>query len=180
MRLPAKQPPIRVWAILVKPMTPSQPDDLLIRLRSPDWREREAAAIALGDLPEVDALDALAFALRDPDTAVVDAAARALLKRGDTRALEPLLRALVLEEGEGEQVQSVMGDFEDSWLVDACMNATIHARDPLIRELAAEVLGHPLAAKRSVDVLRQALQDESPDVRESARDALARIERYGR
>lgn len=98
---------------------------------------------------------------------------------GDEAALEPLLRAFMLEEGEAEQVQRVFTQHRGSWLDGACIDALREHKDPSIRALAAQALGYPLQATQGADALRAALHDVSPEVREEARDALKQIERYG-
>jgi HEAT repeat protein len=121
--------------------------ELFLDLKSGDWERQVKAAQALTHLEGVDVLDALAAGLYASNLAVTDAAATALLRRGDERALEPLLRAFNANEPDddlAEQVQDVLSRIHAGWFNSACIRAVTEHGDPFIRMSAAEALGHPL------------------------------------
>lgn len=148
---------------------------LLSQLNAPAWRARERAARLLGERLDVDARGPLETALADGDTAVVGAAAEALVKRQDPAALPALLRTLEGEEGEAEQVAEVLGRNQGSWLVDGCIEILRGEEPSDMRSLAAIALGYPLRASDATDVLEQALHDGDPAVRDAAERSLRLI-----
>jgi HEAT repeat protein len=152
--------------------------DLFEQLESPAWDARVDAVKKLGDLPDPPALTALLSALYDEDTAVVRAATEVLLRRGDESAFEPLLRALNAPEPDvdvAEEIQNVLVHHPEPWFVNGCIAALEQSEDDEMREFAAEALGYPLHATNAVAVLEEALSDPSADVREAAKEALARL-----
>jgi HEAT repeat protein len=74
----------------------------LAEIRSPDWATRRDAVLRLQSEPGSDARDALVDALRDDDTAVIDAAAAALVRREDPKAIDALVAALQLQDEDAE------------------------------------------------------------------------------
>jgi HEAT repeat protein len=127
---------------------------------------------------EPSALEALVSVLYDEDTAVVQAAADALLRRGDERAFEPLLRALNADEPDfdvADEVQDALLQCPATWFEDRCIATLEESDDHELRAFAADALGYPLHATRAVAVLERALNDASADVREAAADALMRL-----
>jgi hypothetical protein len=73
--------------------------------RSPDWGKRVGAAAQLAALDSPDADVELGRLLRDENTAVIDAAAEALLNRGNESGIRVVLKALVAADDEsGEHI----------------------------------------------------------------------------
>ena len=62
-----------------------------------DYGIRRDAAKVLGDIGDVQALDALIHAFNDEESSVRAFAAGALKKIGDTRAIDPLINTLIYE-----------------------------------------------------------------------------------
>jgi HEAT repeat protein len=154
--------------------------DLLEQLSAPAWDARVDAVQKLSERPEANVLNALTSALYDEDTAVVRAATQALLRRGDTAAFEPLLRALNASGSDAdvaEEVQDVLAHRPEPWFVRECIAAVEESDDVEIRAFAAEALGYPLRATESVETLEQALSDGSASVRDAAEEALAHLRR---
>jgi HEAT repeat protein len=153
-------------------------DDLLKQLEAPAWDARVDAVQKLSERSEPTALEALVSVLYDDDTAVVRAAAEALLRRGDESAFEPLLRALNASEPDvdvAEEIQDVLLHHPEAWFVNRCRAALEESQDDEIRAFAAEALGYPLHATEAVDLLEDALSDPSGHVRDAAADALLRL-----
>ena len=147
--------------------------DLLDALRHVDWKVRERAADALGSRSEDDVTPALVAALADANTAVVDAAAESIVRREDPTAVPGLLRAMHLDEGEGDQVWSVLNRHRPRWLREPCLEALWHD-DPLIRQSAVELFGTVLREPAAIPRLRVlAADDQSEEVRASAEQALS-------
>ena len=147
--------------------------------RHPEWRVRLEAAQRLGSATDEESVDVLAGMLSDDNTAVVDAAAESLVRREARGAFIALLRAVNLDDGEGDQVLDVFARHRGSWLTTAALallgDRTAPATD---RATAAEVLGYPLLATDARPALVEAL-DSDRQVAEAARDALARLDRWG-
>jgi HEAT repeat protein len=100
-------------------------DDLLEQLEAPAWDARVDAVHQLSQRTEPSALKGLISVLYDEDTAVVQAAAEALLRRGD-EALRALLRALNAEGADfdvAEEVQDVLAHHPEKWFEDRCIAA---------------------------------------------------------
>jgi HEAT repeat protein len=153
-------------------------DDLLKQLRAPAWDARVDAVHKLFERSEPSAVEALVSVLYDENTAVVQAAAEALLRRGDEAAFEPLLRALNADEPDGDvadEVQDALAHYPERWFEDRCIAALEGSEDDEIRAFAADALGYPLHATRAIDVLERALDDRSADVREAAEESLLRL-----
>lgn len=139
---------------------------------------RVAAIDELRDRSEQSALEGLVSVLYDENTAVVQAAAEALVRRGDESAFESLLRALNAPDPDvdvAEEVQDVLVHHPAPWFVNRCIAALEESEDDEIRAFAAEALGYPLHATTAIDRLERALSDPSADVREAAEDALLRL-----
>jgi HEAT repeat protein len=153
---------------------------LVARLAHPDWRARQRAAIALGERSDIEATAELALALRDANTAVVRAAAEALLRRRDVDAVEPVLRALDLENGEADEVATAIEAAQDDWFVDELLDVVVGHDDPDLRALAATALGYKRIDEKAMAVLRVASGDPDAEVRAAAEETLAYHARYGR
>lgn len=121
-------------------------EDLLQCLEDPEPMIRAAAARAIGDHGDLEAVKRLCAVLeRDWSLEVVEAAAYALGQLGDERAVTPLLR--ILRDG------TLTGD---------------------VRGMAAEQLGN-LDDERSLKTLTRALADPAPKVRFWAAFALGEM-----
>jgi HEAT repeat protein len=113
--------------------------------RSPDPRERAAAARKLGELKAAAALPELTAALRDADGRVRAAAADALGKLGEpAREAVPALRAAIAKEEDGQAIV----------------------------EMAWTLIGFKTEVRELVGPLRKALRHPEPEVRFSAALAL--------
>jgi HEAT repeat protein len=154
--------------------------DLLARLTHPDWRARQRAAIALGERSDIDATAELVHALRDQDTAVVRAAAEALLRRRDVAAVEPMLRALDLENGEADEVATAIEAAHAGWFVDELLDVVVNHADPHLRALAATALGYKRIDENAMAVLHAAGKDDDANVRAAAQETLAYHAKFGR
>jgi HEAT repeat protein len=133
--------------------------------------DRFEAAEALGKIGDRRAFDALAGALRDPDSLVRIYAARALVRLGDPRAVTPLLN-LLAEDHRDTRVAAAnaLAEFDDPRVGPALIKAAGHPDE--------ETRGWVLLALAKVDApgvldtLIKALEDKS--VRSYACAALAR------
>jgi HEAT repeat protein len=116
-------------------------------------------------------------ALDDEDCVVRRIAAEALRKLGDTRAVEPLIKALNDNDEDG-RVRFVAAEALVKLLRDPCgVEPLIHAlegRNSSVRFVAAEALGK-LGDARAVEPLARVLDDEDGDVCLVAAEALAKL-----
>jgi len=148
---------------------------------SKDARARQDAASALGDGPDTRAIAPLIATLRDPDSDVVQAAIRALVKFGRD-ALQPLLAALGSADvgtraGSAWALGQISEAFDDSaikWRSTEMLIASLRDRDGLVREAAAVALAR-VADPRAMKPLRDALTDSNPVVRFASVFAIAEI-----
>jgi HEAT repeat protein len=85
----------------------TQLEEALSLAGSGEWRERKKAAPLLVAQSEAKADEALSGLLDDQDLAVVEAAAVALLRRGDQSALRRVIRGL--ENDEPDVVDQILG-----------------------------------------------------------------------
>ena len=69
-------------------------EKLIKNLNSEDWRVREKASLALGEIKDAKAVEPLISALKDEAWTVRKEASLALGEIKDTRAVEPLINAL--------------------------------------------------------------------------------------
>jgi HEAT repeat protein len=76
-------------------------------LRSTDWSTRVGAVRRLQSEPGSDVREALVAALRDADTAVIDAAAEALVHRAEPESIDALLAVLQLQDEDAEDADHV-------------------------------------------------------------------------
>jgi HEAT repeat protein len=83
----------------------------LLSDEAPDVREAAAAAIAACNTPESN--DILSLLLNDYQPAVRQAAALALARRGDARALQPLIRLAAENTADLEHVAEELSNFND-------------------------------------------------------------------
>jgi HEAT repeat protein len=143
-------------------------------LADPRFEVRCSAALALGDLQEPSALDALVALIRDEHPAVRQAAVIALGRLGDMRAFEPLVAAL--REGPPDvrfQAAASLVDVDASRAFDPLAQA-IRDQDAEVRGNAAAALG-VLGDTRAAGWLADLLVDPKPETRLEAGLALARL-----
>ncbi len=148
--------------------------DLLAALRSDSPVNRAAAARALGNHPDPQAISALVNALGDADEHVREWAARSLGNVGDETALPAL--AVALNDSEGEVAQWAarsLGNLARPASVDALVQSLTH-QNREVRGWSARSLGN-IGSARAVDSLIGTLQDTDGEVRQWALRALGNI-----
>jgi HEAT repeat protein len=160
--------------------TPENNVELVARLAHPDWRARHRAAAQLGMRADIEATAELVRALHDENTAVVRAAAEALLRRRDVDAVEALLRALDLEDGEAEEVATAMEATQDDWFVEELLDLLVSHDDADLRALAATALSYKRIDEKATAVLHDASKDHDANVRAAAQETLAYHARFNR
>jgi HEAT repeat protein len=142
---------------------------LIAALKDEEVNVREAAVRALGRIWKLTDI----VELGNSDSKVKMAAAEALGKRGDVRAVEPLVAALKDEEWfvQKAAIEALreLGDAGTKPLI-----AALKDRDGSVRKAAAEALGE-LGDVRAVEPLVAALKDEARYVRAAAAEALKAI-----
>jgi len=192
--------PPNVWRLQVKGNTKA----LIKALRyTKDWRVRNSAAAALGELGDTRAVEPLIAALRDQDRRVRKSAAAALGQMGDPRAVEPLIIALqdqypgvalsateALVQTGAPAIQPLIATLRDDnhagywYLTQALGQIGAPAVPPLIsalrdqhwrvRQGAAQALGR-IADAQAVQPLISALRDQHWRVRQGAAQALGKV-----
>ncbi len=125
---------------------------------------RKSAAVALGNLSDVRAVEPLIAALRDSDKAVRWAAAQALGKIGDARAVEPLIAALRdSDKAVRWEAAEVLGKIGDARAVEPLI-AALQDRENDVRMAVVEALGK-IGDARAVESLIATLMDSDQKVR---------------
>lgn len=153
--------------VLVKIGQPAV-DSLIYALNDEEWVCRESAAWALGQIGDMWSVGPLCDALRDPHSAVAEAAALALDQIGVPEEPEVLSWYLVAKK-EWQRVTS---------LGTAATEALLHAAhdvNPDIRWAAVRALGQ-VRDPEAADGLRALLHDDEIYVRDAAADALRAID----
>ena len=113
-------------------------------------------------------------ALKDKDEYVRKAAAYALGKIKDPRAVEPLIAALKDHNSDVREAAAyALGKIKDPRAVEPLI-AALKDEDSDVRKAAAEALGE-IKDPRAVEPLIAALKDESSSVRRAAAEALGKI-----
>jgi len=136
-----------------------------------DWRVRELAARALGELGAVEAVNALINKLKDFSEVVENTAADALVEIGKS-AIDDLVSALadpdrreyvahVLVDIGGDAIPALSEVVEKGWFMNA-------------RKYAAWTLGK-IGDSSAVDALLKGVLDEDPNVRKAAAQAMLEI-----
>jgi HEAT repeat protein len=147
-----------VWA-LGELKDPRSAGSLGTILSDPDPGQREAAVRLLGNLKARANVESLCAALRDFDIDVRSAAVTALGQIRDPRAIAPLIEALSTQRFHVEVLR---------W--------ALKRRNPGLRKVAAVALGEETRlALADIDLLRAALSDADPDVRDAATAALEQL-----
>lgn len=141
-------------------------------LRSPfKWR-RVAAIEVLGELPDPEALDALARCLRDGDDDIVYAAMRALARRRELYAAELLIGLFATDRADPKRVVTMIENFPLP--TERLLWRHLDGRDPRVRAGAAISLENS-EEPGSVERLVRATGDPDADVRSAAIRSLATI-----
>jgi len=157
-------------------------------LEDDDWRVRNNAIMALGNLSDKRAVESLIAALKDTDWPVRPCAAYALGKLGDKRAVEPLIVALkdpkntmLIPSGGGIPlsvqgvVASVLGELGDRRAVEPLI-AVLKNGNEVGQLFAVYALGD-LGDKRALKPLKQALAVEKNfDVRKAIQSTIEKLE----
>jgi HEAT repeat protein len=145
---------------------------LIQALLDQEGKVRAAAAQALGDWGDVQAVEPLLELVQDEDPEVRRQVVEALGYLKDERALEPLLNAFFTDDDERVRAFAAqsLGNFEDNRAVNALILG-LQDGQAHVRRNAAEMLCW-LRDERAVDALLRALQDQDREVREEAIEAL--------
>jgi hypothetical protein len=149
---------------------------LIAALSDVDPKIRAAAAEALGEVDDGDAIAPLGKALaQDGDSDVRTAAAEAMGEQGDTAAFAPLGKALV-QDGDSDvraAAAEALGEIGSPEAVPL-LRAGLKDADSAVREAVVNALGN-IGGPEAERLLRQALTDKDEGVREAAADALAKL-----
>ena len=153
-------------------------EGLIEALGHPDKATRIAAAEALGDIKDPDAVAPLIEALKDELFWVRRTAVEALGEIGDSRAVEPLLNLSFKDENWHVRCAGVIA-LEDIGepAVDTLIS-TLQNEDPMMRLGSARVLGE-IGDPRAVGPLKSMLGDREENVRNAAKDSLIALEHRG-
>jgi HEAT repeat protein len=151
----------------------------LRQLKSEDSQTAERAALELGTAREVRAVEPLLASLGSRHERVRYAAAWALAEMGERRAVEPLIDAF--RNKPAEAYLRALSKLKDRRAIPPLIAALIQ-EDQSVRQLAATTLeeiesdwAQSPAARAFVPRLLEALQDQRPDVKRSALEALEKI-----
>lgn len=137
---------------------------------------RQAAAGALGYAQDAGVVPALVQALRDAQWPVREEAATTLGKLRLNEALQPLIEALEDDYWQVRQrVARALGRLRNPAAVPALVASALVHSSANLRKEAAIALGE-IADPSARPALQQASEDPDPEVRKSARLALASIE----
>jgi HEAT repeat protein len=149
--------------------------DLVTKLQKGDVEERQRAAIALGMEKNPNAVEALIKALDDKDDFVRDFAVKALGNIGDSKALEPLVKALNNDENMlvRRSAATALGNLRDAAALEPLLQALNKAHF-MVRRAAARALGK-LNDPKAIDPLIGVLGDSDVYIQNSAVSALIEI-----
>jgi beta-lactamase regulating signal transducer with metallopeptidase domain/HEAT repeat protein len=143
---------------------------------------RRNAAWAIGELTNMregeraEAVPQLVSMLSDSDEWVRMAAARALGEIGDGRAADKMIATLSDGEWRVREVAAwALSELKDERAVDALCRVLVSDAQREVRASAAEALGE-IKSRRALPVLKQALGDAEPLVRERVRWAISELE----
>lgn len=150
---------------------------LITRLANNDASLREVAALGLGFMEPVSAIDPLIQTLRDASPAVRANSAWALGRIEDGRALRPLVSLFSDESSLVREAAIVAaGRMESTATVSALIRVVRQDNAPSVRRVAAWALGN-IESRDAVQELSRALaQDADARVREMSAWALGNIE----
>jgi len=148
---------------------------LIVALKDPDPKVREAAANSLGQLEDPRAIPGLIEASRDASSAVRAAALESLSRFDDPRVVDPMIQALKDPNREVRQdAAQSLGRFNDARAVRP-LTAALSDSSADVRQAAAESLGE-LHDAQAAPALGGALKDPKADVRQAAAQALGELE----
>ena len=149
-------------------------EPLITALKDSDWRVRQGAAQALGQLGDARAVEPLITALKDSNSDVRQEVTNTLKQLGDARAVEPLIAALKDRDSDVQQgAAQALGQLGDARAVEPLI-AALKDRDSNVRQGAAQALGQ-LGDARAVEPLITALKDSDWRVRQGAAQALGQL-----
>jgi HEAT repeat protein len=144
-------------------------EPLIKALEDGNWKVRNIAAKALGDIGDARAVEPLIKALGEGNLS----AAGALGKIGDERAIEPLIKALGDDDRNvRKSAAGVLGGI-GKLAVEPLIKA-LEDEVQVVRHFAAIALGR-IGDARAVEPLIKALEDEDESVRDNAAEALGKI-----
>jgi len=145
--------------------------------RTPGEFPRRSAAIALGNLGDLRAREALIAALRDPAPFVQIQVIGAIDKMHITQAADSLAELLAPEQDAFVRMHAarVLGDIGDRRAFDTLIAENLQSDEQLMRGAACHALGH-LKDPRAIAPLQAALNDEDEQVRTAATLALQEIQ----
>jgi HEAT repeat protein len=170
----AGQAPVRIGERAPAAVIPAMLDGL----RSLEPRVRAACAHVLASVGDRSAVRGLLDALRyDVDSRVTYAAHTALGRLRDAGAVPQLLDALRDPDARARAASAqALGSIADLSAVRGLLDALAYDVDGNVRATSARALGR-IADASSADGLRAALNDASDQVRESAGQAIAELQR---
>jgi HEAT repeat protein len=139
-----------------------------------DTDVRGQAAIALGNIGNAQAVDALIAALNGSKSGVRRRAAEALAEIGSSQAVEALISAFNKNQDNyiGEDAAYALGQIVSSEALEAILSILDDERaDPYFRASAAEALGN-IGSSQAVEALISALEDDTSSLRDMVIYAL--------
>lgn len=147
--------------------------ELLGRLQSPDFFEREAAVKELGTYTEDEAVAGLVMAIEDPDLGIRELAADFLTKLKGTTAAQLLARFLAHEDIGTRNLASEILVRIGRPAVEALVDQ-LTCDDHDVRKFIVDILGL-IKDERAADAICQRLWDENANVACSAAEALGEL-----
>lgn len=153
-----------------------QRKSLTKQTHSVEVEERRAAIEELGEVGNAGDIQVVVAALKDPESSVRKAAARALLLLDDPKAVEPLIEALLDPNRRGgwqREIVAALEHFRDPRAVKACIEA-LTSPSVGVRRAAADALG-TLGDASAVKPLLKTISDENAEVSHEAAYALTKI-----
>ena len=145
-------------------------------LKSDEPKDREDAVEELGEIGNPADVTLIATAFKDADPRVRKAAAQALLRIDDPRAVAPLIEGLSDSASGGAWQAEIIGaleHFQDPRAVSACSDA-LQSHDARVRRAATSALG-TLGDVAAIPQLLEMVLDEDPETARQAGYALAKF-----
>jgi HEAT repeat protein len=150
-------------------------EPLVGALADRSWDVRAAAARSLGVIADARAVSPLMVSMRESDLGVRDAAADALVRIGPP-AFDALVGALDDPSWDVRRTAALaLGRLGDQRATGRLLLALRDNSDPWLRQDAALALGQ-IGDLSAISLLRDALFDDAPRVREAAAEALHALE----
>lgn len=148
--------------------------ELILSSQDTDAGVRLKSVVALGQLREPEAIDALVTRLQD-EIQDVQWTAREVLEAFGQQAVPALIRALEQESAPlRELAASLLGEAADARAVEPLL-AAFHTEDGPVRLAVIEALGQ-IGDSRARPLIQQALEDPHPHVRAMARAVATRMD----